>query len=160
MRTRRFRRAQSLVEFSLIVPIFVLVLMGTIDFGRASYYYLVTPDLARTGARSAATYNNGQGFTDSQVVAAVKQQADAAAMANLTQVAIGGGCSAPPAPPAALQPCQQPPVGSTYIFIDRSATDYVTVSIVYTFQPVMPILSNITGTIYLRGASSMNLEYK
>lgn len=52
MRTfRRRARGQSLVEFALILPIFLLMIMGVVDFGRAIYAYNAVSNAAREGAR-------------------------------------------------------------------------------------------------------------
>jgi Flp pilus assembly protein TadG len=49
----RERRGQSLVEFALILPIFVLVLVGVFDLGRAVFAFNTISQAAREGARLA-----------------------------------------------------------------------------------------------------------
>lgn len=44
-------RGQTLVEFALILPLLVLILMGVFDFGRAFYAYNNISGGAREGAR-------------------------------------------------------------------------------------------------------------
>jgi Flp pilus assembly protein TadG len=44
---------QALVEFALLVPIFLLLVMGVVEFGRAWNSYQVVTDAAREGARTA-----------------------------------------------------------------------------------------------------------
>ena len=39
-----------------MAPLFFLILVGTLDFGRAGFYYVVSSDLARTGARRGELY--------------------------------------------------------------------------------------------------------
>ncbi|HOT98225.1 MAG TPA: TadE/TadG family type IV pilus assembly protein [bacterium] len=53
---RLFRRqdGQSLVEFALVIPIFLLVLFGIIEFGRLWETMNVMTGAAREGARVAA----------------------------------------------------------------------------------------------------------
>ena len=53
MNRHRDRRGQSLVEFALILPIFVLMLVGIFDFGRAIYAFNTISQAAREGARLA-----------------------------------------------------------------------------------------------------------
>ena len=60
------KKAQSLVETALILPIIILILMGIIDFGLVFSNYLVISNAAREGARSAAI-----GSTDAQVEALI-----------------------------------------------------------------------------------------
>ena len=49
----RDRRGQSMVEFALVLPIFVLILVGIFDFGRAIYAFNTISNAAREGARLA-----------------------------------------------------------------------------------------------------------
>jgi Flp pilus assembly protein TadG len=152
------RAGQALVEFALVIPVFFLLVLGILDFGRIGLYFVAASDLARSGARYAANYNNGGGFTDAQTVAYVKQQADGLTMANLAQAS----CS-PATPPnpitAATASCYKPPVASTYIFIDRGTTGQVTVSIVYTFEPTTPMVQAFFKMYYLEASATMVTEY-
>jgi len=52
-RHRSERRGQTLVEFALILPVFVLILVGIVDLGRAVYAYHTINNAAREGARQA-----------------------------------------------------------------------------------------------------------
>jgi Flp pilus assembly protein TadG len=49
---------QSLVEFSLVLPIFLLLLFALVDFGRAYYSWLQVTNAAREGARAAAVQSD------------------------------------------------------------------------------------------------------
>ena len=42
---------QSLVEFALVIPVFILFIMGIIDMGRLVYSYSVLHNAVREGAR-------------------------------------------------------------------------------------------------------------
>lgn len=53
---------QSTVEFALILPVLLILVMGIIEFGRIISCYMVINNLAREGARFAAV-----GKTDSQI---------------------------------------------------------------------------------------------
>ena len=53
----RGRRGQSLVEFALVVPILLLMLVGIIEFGRAWNISQTVTFAARQGARKAAVLN-------------------------------------------------------------------------------------------------------
>jgi Flp pilus assembly protein TadG len=48
---REDSRGQALVEFALVVPILMLLLLGIVDFARAWNVYEVLTDAAREGAR-------------------------------------------------------------------------------------------------------------
>ena len=56
MRRRRNRQSgQSLVEFALVLPVFLLILAGIIDMGFMFYSRITVINAARDGARSAVT---------------------------------------------------------------------------------------------------------
>ncbi len=56
MNSRRRRRGQALVEFSLVAPIFFFLIFAIIDFGRYVYYVQVLNNAAREGARYAIVH--------------------------------------------------------------------------------------------------------
>lgn len=51
-------RGQSMVEFALLLPILLLLVLGIIEFGRVFNESLVVTAAAREGARSAAVGNS------------------------------------------------------------------------------------------------------
>ena len=162
------RGGQSMVEFSLLAPVFFLLLLGLLDLGRAGFYFVIGSDLARQGARYAATYgNNGAGITNAQVAFQIQQQANAAAIGTF-DIPVGCGTATPPQPPGALTPCQKPVVGEMHFFIEDvvacpacvpATPHFKKVSTVYAFRPVTPMLSSITGTIYIVATAAMTTEY-
>jgi len=66
----RDKRGQSLVEFALVVPLLILMLMGIMECGRIFNEALVVTAAAREGARAAAV-----GASDATVIAAASQAA-------------------------------------------------------------------------------------
>ncbi len=48
------RRGAAAVEFALVLPILVTVLLGSTDFGRVSYYTIAIANAARCGAEYAS----------------------------------------------------------------------------------------------------------
>lgn len=54
-RRSRRSRGQSLVEFALVVPVFLMIAFGTIDFGLAFDSSLTITNAAREGARYGVT---------------------------------------------------------------------------------------------------------
>jgi Flp pilus assembly protein TadG len=56
-RTRTVARGQALVEFALILPIFVLLLVGLFDLGRVVFINNSVSEAAREGARWGAVQN-------------------------------------------------------------------------------------------------------
>jgi Flp pilus assembly protein TadG len=47
------RRGQTLVEFALVLPVFILILVGIFDFGRAIFAYNTLLNASREAARQA-----------------------------------------------------------------------------------------------------------
>src|SRR4051812_44827191 len=50
----RGERGVAMVEFALVVPVLLLVMVGMLQFGRAFYYWITVNHLANEGARWAA----------------------------------------------------------------------------------------------------------
>lgn len=163
MKKLKSQRAQGMIEFALLAPIFFMLLLGVLDLGRAGFYFVVGSALARDGARFAAVYNNGTGYNNATVTTFIQIEAAAdglATNANFTMPAVCG-TSTPPQPPAALSACQSPAPGHMYLFIEDvpGTPHYKKVSTVYAFRPVTPMLNQITGTIYIVATSAMTVEY-
>lgn len=72
-------RGQAMVEMALILPILLLLTLGTLEFGFAFDHRLTLEYATREGARTGAALSNGDGDTaicdtiDAQVVAAVQR---------------------------------------------------------------------------------------
>ena len=70
---------QSLVEFTMLVPLFLLILFGMVEFGFVFTHNLTLEYATREGARTGAALANGGGNTttcaviDPQIVAAVER---------------------------------------------------------------------------------------
>jgi Flp pilus assembly protein TadG len=47
---KKLERGQSLVELAISLPVILLLMIGTLDFGMATYSYLVIRDAAQEGA--------------------------------------------------------------------------------------------------------------
>jgi Flp pilus assembly protein TadG len=63
-RRKRDQRGQALVEFSLAIVVFLVLMMGVFDFGRAIYQYNGAAQAAREIARVTAAHA-GPDFTTS-----------------------------------------------------------------------------------------------
>ena len=50
----RGKRGQSLVEFALIAPVLIILMLGTIDYGRVYFAYVSVTNGARNGAQFAS----------------------------------------------------------------------------------------------------------
>jgi Flp pilus assembly protein TadG len=62
-RRRHSERGQSLVEFGLILPVFVILIFGIIDFGLGLRAYITISQASREGARYGIVGNQPGAFT-------------------------------------------------------------------------------------------------
>jgi hypothetical protein len=69
-RKRKKSRAQSLVEFTLVAPLLLLIIAATVDFARVVYTYSAISAAARAGARTLSLKD--QESTDCQVFTTVE----------------------------------------------------------------------------------------
>lgn len=53
-RIRATEAGQSLVEFGMVLPLFLVLMFGLVDFGRAFYSWMIVTNAAREGARAGA----------------------------------------------------------------------------------------------------------
>lgn len=135
---RRWRETevgQTLVEFSLVLPIILVMMFALVDFGRAFYTWLIVTNAAREGARTAAV----------QLPLADVQSAVYDAMAGLDTSKV----SFSPAP----------------VNIQGDRGEATTVSLTYTFEfvtPLGPMLQLIGGSNLsapnITGSATMRLE--
>ncbi|RIV22837.1 pilus assembly protein [Alicyclobacillaceae bacterium I2511] len=76
---------QALIEFALVLPVFLLLLLGIIEFGLIFSKYLTLEEAARNGARSVSL-----GYSASDVCSQVEQNAGVSATG--VQFNPGGVC--------------------------------------------------------------------
>lgn len=53
MKISKFKKGQSLIEFALLLPLLMLIIMGLFDLGRAVFYYAILNTAVREGTRYA-----------------------------------------------------------------------------------------------------------
>ena len=78
-------RGQSLVEFAFVVPLFMLILLGMLEFGIAFTHDQTLAYATREGARTGAALGTGNtaypcnattvGYFDAPIIAAVERAA-------------------------------------------------------------------------------------
>ncbi len=110
-------RGQALVEFALVLPILILIFMGTIDLGRGIYAYNVVANAARDGVR--------YGIVNPDDTNGIRSQA----LANTVALDPGQIDS----PTIACSP-------------SCSSGNRMTVAVTYHFQPVTPLFPTIPVT--------------
>lgn len=95
-RARARERGQGIVEFAIILPIFLLILVVMIDFGMAFYTNLTVEYASREGARIGAALAAGNttlpcSQVDNYVMAAVQRVLESAGLAVDLNASGGGG---------------------------------------------------------------------
>jgi hypothetical protein len=137
LKTYRSRdRGQALVEFSLALPIFLMLLMGVFDLGRGIYMYNGVSQAAREIARVTSVHKGsplGSSPETAAVVATQKALIPNLGNPTFTCVDIDGSASA-------TGECEQ-----------------VKVVIVAPYSPVTPLLSLI-GTWNMQSTSSVSIQ--
>jgi len=76
---RRQARGQAMIEMALILPILLMITLGTLEFGFIFDHHLSLEYASREGARTGAALSNGDGDAtvcatiDGQIIAAVQR---------------------------------------------------------------------------------------
>lgn len=134
---------QSVVEFALVVPFLLLILLFAIDFGRAFFGYVILNNASRIAANYAALYPGADWASPSdpnrlQYEQLIQRDTNVAncAVASIPQPVYTDG-------PDSASPDTSKDVG-----------DFVRVDIQCTFQPLTPIIGSVVGSSLTMGASS------
>lgn len=145
LRRRNRGRGQALVEFALIIPIFLLFVFGILDLGRAVYAYSTLNNAAREGARVAIV---DQTLTSIQDRAAGRAVGLGVAAADVTVDYRSAEFPDVPNSCAVRVGTDTGPVSCTAI-----------VRVAHGFTAATPIISNIVGVINMGGESSMVIQF-
>lgn len=93
------RSGQSLVEFALVVPFLLLLVIGLVEFGRAWNAYQVITDAAREAARTAVVSNWNPLVTQDSVIAVARDALGRAGLdasaAQIVPTGVGGARGTP-----------------------------------------------------------------
>jgi Flp pilus assembly protein TadG len=119
-------RGAALIEFVLVAPLFLLLMLGAIDWG---WYFVVRETLVnatREGARAASVQDDPPTQSQAAAIAAVR--------AYLTNVGVSA------------MPVQSPDVTFTTIVVPGVATPVSAVSVQITSYP-SPAISGLTMTL-------------
>ncbi len=142
-------RGQTLVEFALILPAFLLLAVVLFDFGRGVYYYSAIHNAAREGARFGAA---------NPIYAEGTVSADEDGMrARVENYAVGLGLEDSNIPFADLDP-------SSYESAGGFPNPTVRVSVTFDFYPATPFVSQIicscsSGFLTLNSDAIMRTEW-
>jgi Flp pilus assembly protein TadG len=156
-------RGQGLVEFSLAIPIFLMVLLGLVDMGRLVFSDSIISQAAREGARLASVEASWLGSSDSSCgtpngpvcpADATVLQAHVTAAASRMVAGLAGTitnvyirCDPPGSEPTGAW--------TGVSCANRTQGNVVSVRIAYTYNPITPMVGPLIGSQTRFGASSM-----
>lgn len=165
-REHRRVRGATLTEFSLVAGLLFLLVFVVIDLGKYLYVRSTLEAAAREGARRAVVLDAP---TASQLEAAIRQHSSDVSFAQPC------GPYAIPAPPGTANSgyiyLSAPPGGGNDLTVPAgcgspptvppTAGGHVayTVTIVYTYKPITPLVSLLTGPITVTYQATMVTEY-
>jgi Flp pilus assembly protein TadG len=136
MLKQRSEHGQSLVEFALILPIFILVLAGLFDLGRAVFAYNTISNASRESVRVAIV---NQTATDVQNEA-LKQGVSLGLSAADVTITYGD--------PSGTGTCTSP-----YGLGCRAS-----VTVQYSYTAATPVISQIIGPFLMTATTEMRVE--
>lgn len=97
MKQKTSERGAAAVEFAILLPVLLLILIGIMEFGRAFNVQITASNAAREGARYAAVhYADTSGFTVGNAVAAARLAAPTLPAATTINVTYSAGSSCGP----------------------------------------------------------------
>jgi Flp pilus assembly protein TadG len=138
-------RGQSLVEFALVIPLFLLLLIAVFDLGRGVFAYNTLTNAAREGARMAIVNQ------DSATIIARAKTSTAIVELNDPSVQIGFYVMADDGSPDFGDTCSPVAVGCLAV-----------VSFEADYRPITPLISNIVfgSGVKFTAQSVLSVEYQ
>jgi Flp pilus assembly protein TadG len=159
-------RGQAIVETALLLPILMLLVMGTADLGRVFYYSIAVTNAAREAARQGTYFDplsNSNAYDSyAQVLAAAQQEVPSDVTLNPPASSPSHCLSGQPSSWSAYYPTQ-PNTGYVYICFDGNdsqsspAQQTLQVNILYNFSPVTP-LAGVVGADMVQVVASTLMQ--
>jgi len=148
-RRRDEGNGQAIAEFAIAIPVFILIILGLFDVGRAVFAYNAMTNAAREGARLAVV---------NQDKALVAERAQAMAfgveISSTPNELVNYYRSSPNQDPELNAPCVP---GSTQDPIAVGCIAVVTPAA--SWQAITPIIGNLIGPITLQPKSELPIEF-
>ena len=142
VRACRDERGAALVEFALVLPLLLVLLLGMLEFGKAYNYWIDTTHLANQGARWAVVNRNPGAGTLQEYIQG---------QANTVELRDGGTPSIPAGDEAEV--CISFPLGSSNV----GDPVRVTVSATYHWLPFVGDRISASA-VTISGSATMRLE--
>jgi Flp pilus assembly protein TadG len=136
------RRGQAMVEFALVIPIFLLIFVAVFDLGRAVFAYNTLTNAAREGVRLAIVNQDSASIiARAKSMTAIVELSDPSVDIDFYEVNSDGTLGSSKSPAA---------VG-----------DVAVVSFETTYWPITPLISNIlfANGVTFTATSTLTVEY-
>jgi Flp pilus assembly protein TadG len=169
MRCHRFsysKKGQALVETALLLPILMLLVMGSADLGRVFYYSIAVTNAAREAARQGTYYdpvsNSNRYDSYAQVLAAAQSEVPGDVTISLPASTPSHCLTGQPSNWSVYYPTQ-PNSGYAFICFDGNdaqatpAQQTIQVTILYNFSPVTP-LGDVVGAGMIQVVASTTMQ--
>jgi Flp pilus assembly protein TadG len=171
MRCHRFsysKKGQAIVETALLLPILMLLVMGSADLGRVFYYAIAVTNAAREAARQGTYYDPVSGSnaydTYAQVMAAAQKEVPSDVTLSLPTSTPSHCLTGAPSTWSIYYPTQ-PNAGYVFICFDgndsqaTAATQTIQVVVLYNFAPVTPLAQVVgAGLIQVEASTTMQVQ--
>jgi Flp pilus assembly protein TadG len=153
-----------MVEFALVLPIFLLLLFGLVDGGRLVYHHSVLSQAAREGARLASVEASWIGSTDAGCGSTNGPTCPASATAMKTDIVTAANRMITPFSSVTsadvfvrCDPSGGTPTGNwTGSTCSSNASGNVaSVRVTGTFRPITPVISQLVGNVAMSASTSM-----
>jgi Flp pilus assembly protein TadG len=162
---RRKSRGQSLVEFAIVIPIFMLTVLGLIDAARLVYLNSTVSQAAREGARVGSVESSYRGSSDDACGTLGGPVCPSNDSALLADIRTGANRMMVPFGTvgnvyvSCVESTGTPPSGSWTgsTCSKNSSGNLISVRVTSDFHPITPFLSEFLGTT-LSGAATMTIN--
>ena len=129
MKSLNNEKGQSLIEFAILLPLLLLVLMGILEFGLMLNSYLSINNSAREGARLGIV--DGSNLEINELITSISPNLNTENL-KVNIIPLEG---------------------------NRKSGDTLTVEVIYNYQVTIPIISNILNdVVVLKAKTSMRME--
>lgn len=155
LRRRRSEGGQGLIEFALVFPVIVFVVVGFIELGRAVYSYTTITNAARQGARVAAV-NQLTTFAECDETRPIEAPDDA--HWTIVGCAIKAGVSLGLQPSDVTVSYAAPPDTTVTCSPTVHVGCIASVTVTYGYAPSTPLVSGVVPTIAMTSTSEMPVE--
>ncbi len=140
--TDRRERGQSLAEFALVFPIFLLLVVAIFDAGRAVFAYNTVTNGAREGGRLAIV-NQDPALISTRAIAQTR-----VAETNAPNVTVAFKRNSPNVDPLANPDCTPVTIGCVAVVTFQT-----------TYQPITPLVGSIIGPVTMTARTSLPVEF-